>query len=424
MKQTQLAIDQLRHAVLRMPQDKLSARRAAAVARLDKHGLPTVHHEDWKYTDLEAAVNTSNRWLAAGANNATSNALLAHAATIKKSMDANWIVITNGAIDVSGISNIGAITFELLSESGAHELANKPLADLNAALLSDGLRIQIHAATEKPLGILIVDAAETSPAVSQAHLEIEIAAGCDAEIIEYHSSIGNEDSYCNSIVSLNIDESARASYVRVQDRHMGHTQTARLSVAIGADGDLQMAAFDLGGGLVRNDVDIDLSAPRANVEFNGLYLAAEGQHIDNHTRVDHRVGPATSSQEYRGILNGRCRCVWNGKAIVHKGADGTDANQANHNLLLSDKAEIDAKPELEIYADEVKCSHGTTVGQLDETALYYLRTRGMDKRQATEVLTRAFGAGLVNRIPIASIREAIGAQVEKKLAVLIQDQMS
>ena len=424
MKQTTLAIDQLRDAVLKMPQNKLSARRAAAVAKLNRDGLPTLSHEDWKYTDLEPAVSISNRWLAAGASNVTSDALLQHAASIKKAIDANWLVIANGTIDASGISDLGGVTFEYLSESDEPELTNQPLADLNSALLNDGLRVQIHAATEKPLGILIVDAAEASPAVSQPYVEIEVAAGCDAEIIEYHSSIGEDDCYCNAIVSLDIGESARASYVRVQDRHMGHTQTARLSVTIGAAGDLQMASFDLGGGLIRNDVDIDLSEPRANAEFNGLYLAGDGQHIDNHTRVDHRVGPATSSQEYRGILNGRCRCVWNGKAVVHKGADGTDANQANHNLLLSDKAEIDAKPELEIYADEVKCSHGTTVGQLDESALYYLRTRGMDKRQAIEVLTRAFGAGLVNRIPIASARDAIGEQVTKRLAELIQSQPS
>ena len=185
-----------------------------------------------------------------------------------------------------------------------------------------------------------------------------------------------------------------------------------------------MASYDLGGGLVRNDVDIDLGEPGADAVFNGLYLAGDGQHIDNHTRVDHRVGPATSSQEYRGILNGHCRCVWNGKAIVHKGADGTNANQANHNLLLSDKAEIDAKPELEIYADDVKCSHGTTVGQLDETALFYLRTRGLDERQARTVLTRAFAADLVGRAPIDAAKELIASMVEARLTNLIQDTRS
>ncbi len=134
---------------------------------------------------------------------------------------------------------------------------------------------------------------------------------------------------------------------------------------------------------------------------------------------------ATSRQEYRGILNGRCRCVWNGKAIVHEGADGTDADQANHNLLLSDKAEIDAKPELEIYTDDVKCSHGTTVGQLDETALFYLRSRGLDRNSAIQVLTHAFAAGLVSRVPVDAARDAVSALIEQRLeelAVRIEDE--
>jgi len=193
---------------------------------------------------------------------------------------------------------------------------------------------------------------------------------------------------------------------------------------MGRDARLNMASYDLGGGLVRNDVDIDLGEPGADAVFNGLYLAGDGQHIDNHTRVDHRVGPASSSQEYRGILNGRCRCVWNGKAIVHAGADGTDANQANHNLLLSEHAEIDAKPELEIYADDVKCSHGTTVGQLDDTALFYLRTRGLDKRQATQLLTHAFAADLVGRAPVAAAIDIINSLVEARLGDLIQEDAS
>ena len=153
---------------------------------------------------------------------------------------------------------------------------------------------------------------------------------------------------------------------------------------------------------------------------DGLYLAGENQHIDNHTRVDHRVGPATSQQEYRGVLTANARCIWNGKAIVHDGADGTDAEQANHNLLLSDKAEIDAKPELEIYTDDVKCSHGTTVGQLDETALFYLRTRGIDKVGARKILTTAFAQTIVSKLPIESPRESLAELVSARLSRMLE----
>jgi Fe-S cluster assembly protein SufD len=169
---------------------------------------------------------------------------------------------------------------------------------------------------------------------------------------------------------------------------------------------------------------VSIDQPGATAEFGGLYLVGDGQHVDNHTRVDHRVGPAVSRQEYRGILTGKARGVWNGKAIVHEGADGTDAEQSNHNLLLSQSAEINAKPELEIYADDVKCSHGTTVGQLDETALFYLRTRGLDRNEARQVLTRAFALAIVSRAPIEQIENFLLEQIDTRLRTLLEEALA
>ncbi len=180
--------------------------------------------------------------------------------------------------------------------------------------------------------------------------------------------------------------------------------------------------FDFGGELARNDIVADIVGPGASVTLRGLYLATGTQHIDNHTRVDHRVGPATSAEEYRGILNGRARCVFNGKAIVHAGADGTDANQSNHNLLLSDTAEIDTKPELEIYADDVKCSHGATVGQLDKSALFYLRTRGLDEDEATQALTRAFASAILSKLAIAECQDYLASALNKQIDALIDEE--
>lgn len=424
MKQVSLSIEELRAAMLRLPNESLATAREAAFANLDEHGLPTVRDEDWKYTDLGTAIDISNRWLANGAITASNEPLAGSIESITASIDANWLLVANGIIDMSLFDTSAGIEVQAFSDSAAPFVMDRPLADLNAALLNDGFRVQIHAATEKPLGILVIDEAAAGAAVSQASIEIEVAPGCDAELIEYHSSAGKDDHYSNSVLALQISEAAQVNYVRIQNRRLGHVQTGRLSVALGKDSRLTMASYDLGGGLIRNDIDIDLEQPGSDVTFDGLYLAGDGQHIDNHTRVNHRVGPASSSQEYRGILNGRCRCVWNGKAIVYKGADGTDANQANHNLLLSEHAEIDAKPELEIYADDVKCSHGTTVGQLDETALFYLRTRGLNKRQATQLLTHAFAADLVARAPVAAALDAVRSLVNVRLADLIQDDAS
>ncbi len=375
--------------------------------------LPTTRDEDWKYTDLSRARDLSNRWLAAGGD-VPSLDMQEEIERITTSLDAHWIVIANG--EIRDFGEIEGVSTARVAEAPA---ADNALAELNAALLREGLRVRFDGQSQKPVALLFIDGA-SEPSVSQAYVEIQFAAGATGEIIEYHASRGDAEQYANTVVSIDVGDNASAKHVRVQHRQPGHIQTGRTTVTVGRDARYAMAGFDIGGGLVRNDIVIDIARPGAEVAFDGLYLAGDGQHIDNHSRVDHRVGPATSRQEYRGILNGNCRCVWNGKAIVHDGADGTDADQANHNLLLSDRAEIDAKPELEIYADEVKCSHGTTVGQLDETALFYLRTRGLDKRHATQVLTHAFAAGLVSRVPVESARETIATLVEARLAELIQ----
>ena len=331
-------------------------------------------------------------------------------------------MIANGHIDEQAFETVlsDAIAVSRISDAPSQVTLSRPLSDLNAALLQDGLRIQVSACEDKPIGILVFDGPDADVGVTQNRIEIDVAPGGAADFIEYHVSRGDGDHYANSVLTMTIGDDATVNHVRIQDRALHHVQTSRTSVFPGRNAVLRMSGFDLGGRLIRNDVDIDLNSPGAEVTFDGLYLAGDGQHIDNHTRVDHRVGPATSSQEYRGILNGKCRCVWNGKAIVHKGADGTDAQQANHNLLMSEKAEIDAKPELEIYAEDVKCAHGTTVGQLDETALFYLRSRGLDKGHATQVLTHAFAADLVRRLPVKAAMDGISSIVEARLAKLIE----
>ena len=375
--------------------------------------LPTTRDEDWKYTDLSRARDISTRWLDAGAAT-TADSRAEDIAAITRSIDATWFVFDNGKL--SAVPDGSGFTAEKLAEVPVGDSA---LAELNAALLADGLRLRFDGTPSKPVGLLFFDAPD-EPSLTQGYVELEFAANVAADVVEYHASRGSADHYANTSVAIEVGDGASVNHVRIQDRSLEHVQTGRTSVSVARDARFQSASFDLGGGLVRNDLNIDIAMPGADVSFDGLYLAGDGQHIDNHTRVDHRVGPAISRQEYRGILNGKCRCVWNGKAIVHEGADGTDADQANHNLLLSEKAEIDAKPELEIYTDDVKCSHGTTVGQLDAAALFYLRSRGLDKQRATQVLTHAFAAGLVSRVPVDAAKEAVSDLMEARLGDLIQ----
>lgn len=423
MKTSSLNYDDLSNIVRQLPDNGLAAVREAALSHLGKHGLPTLRDEDWKYTDLTPLVDISNRWLSAGGYRQTDAAEPDVIEAITSAVEATWLVIADGRIDETAVARAAGDGIEIsrVSDAPPPLALSHPLADLNAALLQDGLRISVTGNLDKPVGILLIDSADAEAGVSQTYIAIDVAAGTHAEFIEHHFSDGDSDHYANSVLTMEIGDNAVVHHVRIQNRALNHVQTSRTSITPGRDSVLRMAGYDLGGGLIRNDIDIDLRNPGADVAFDGLYLAGDGQHIDNHTRVDHRVGPAISSQEYRGILNGKCRCVWNGKAIVHKGADGTDAKQSNHNLLMSDKAEIDAKPELEIYAEDVKCAHGTTVGQLDKAALFYLRSRGLDEQHALRVLTHAFAADLVRRAPVETATQGITDIVEARLARLIED---
>jgi len=209
--------------------------------------------------------------------------------------------------------------------------------------------------------------------------------------------------------------------VRLQERGAGHLQIGRLQALLREGATLNYTSIDVGGKLIRNDVVATIDGAHATANISGIYLADGKQHIDNHILIDHRVGPATSRQDYRGIVGGRARCVFNGKALVREGADGTDAEQSNHNLLLTDTAEIDTKPELVIYADDVKCSHGTTVGQLDKTALFYLQSRGLTLEQAKILLTRAFAGHILRKLPLENVKKYAHQMIDRKLDHLTGD---
>lgn len=423
MTQAALSIEALEAAVRRIADGGITPARRAALERLKRTGLPTTRDEDWKYTDLAPIIDISNRWFAAA--DPAENAVPTIADSLASRIDASWFVIANGSVapDAAKNAELAGIKLTQIDEIAAPAPTGAALSDLNAVLLQNGLQIAVPADARltKPLGFLCIDEATGTPGLSQVRIELDVAPGAVCEVLEYHVSTGDAPHFSNTVIDLRLGDGARAAFVRLQNRAHGHMLTARLQVEQGRDSIFEHAAFDLGGSLTRSDLHVNLAGPGASTELSGLYLAGAHQHIDNHIRVDHRIGPAVSRQEYRGILAADARCVWNGKAIVHVGADGTDAEQANHNLLLSTGAEIDAKPELEIYADEVKCSHGATVGELDEQALFYLRTRGIERDDATRILTRAFGNSIISKLPIEALRDIITETVDARLSALIED---
>ena len=409
-----LPADELERVVRSLGEGPLAGPRASALERFKSRGFPTTRNEDWKYTDLAPVVDISNRWLEAPDTPAVDEHAIR---AIQETIDAHWLVIANG-VTLDGRSTLASAPgVEVAALDADTSALDFPLADFNLALLREGVKIRVSDRfdDDKPIGLLLFDATGASPVVSQARIDLELAPGATAAFIEYHGSSGEGAHYANVHVNMALDAAAEVRYLRLQERDLSHTMTARLNVSLAQGARFRHDGVDLGARMARNDLQVDLEGRDAHAEFNGLYIAGDGQHLDNHTRVDHRVGPAESRQEYRGILGGHSRAVWNGKAIVHAGADGTDAAQANHNLLLSDHAEIDAKPELEIYADEVKCAHGTTVGQLDDAALFYLQSRGIDRERAERIVTRAFAATIVGKSPIESLHEMLGERVERRL---------
>jgi len=427
MSAISLQQDLLESAVTALPPDELSAVREAAVARFAVNGFPTTKHEDWKYTNLSAAAALSNAWLQdkPAQNEAQAVAI---GTEIPEQIDAHWITIVNGIVDPDSLSTFASltdngITISRLAEGVAEGsiAVDDPMSAFNAALLQDGLQITVadDSALDKPVGLLIID--DGSVAVTQVRILIEVGENAQLRIVECPLSAGGDRQFANSVTQVVLADGAGLDFVRLQQRQKNHWSVNRFSARLERESVLNYNNFDFGGELARNDIVADIVGTGASVNIHGLYLAAGQQHIDNHTRVDHRVGPAKSTEEYRGILNGRARCVFNGKAIVHAGADGTDASQSNHNLLLSDQAEIDTKPELEIYADDVKCSHGATVGQLDESALFYLRSRGLGKDEATQALTRAFASAILNKLAIEECHEYLVAALDRQLDALIDD---
>ncbi|MCH8335099.1 MAG: Fe-S cluster assembly protein SufD [Proteobacteria bacterium] len=418
----------LEAAVTALPPDALSAVREAAVASFAANGFPTTRHEDWKYTNLSAAAALSNTWLQdkPAQNEAQAVAIDTE---IPEQIDAHWITIINGMVDPDSLSNLDSlidngITVSRLTD-GVDEgsiIVDDPMSAFNAALLQDGLYIKVadDSTLDKPIGLLLID--DGSVAVTQVRIVIEVGENAKLRIVECPLSAGGDKQFSNSVTQVVLSDSGELDFVRIQQRQKHHLSVNRFAARLKRNSVLNYNNFEFGGELARNDIVADIVGEGASVNLLGLYLAGGRQHIDNHTRVDHRVGPAKSTEEYRGILNGRARCVFNGKAIVHAGADGTDASQSNHNLLLSDQAEIDTKPELEIYADDVKCSHGATVGQLDKSALFYLRSRGLDKDQATQALTRAFASAILSKLAIDECHEYLVSAVDRQLDALIDEE--
>ena len=252
-------------------------------------------------------------------------------------------------------------------------------------------------------------------AAAQPRLSINVGRNARAFVIQHHA--GHGECLTNAVTAIDCAEHARLLFVRLQNESVQSMHVANQVVRVAADARFDSVNIDLGSQLARNDLDVDLHGERAHASLLGLFMGNARRHVDNHLRVDHRAPNTTSEENYRGILNDTARGVFNGKIIVHAGADGTDAQMSNRNLLLSERAEVDTKPELEIYTDDVKCAHGSTTGQLDMDSMFYLRARGVPEKIARTMLVGAFAQEIIDHVrsKTTSLADYLGNLMSKQL---------
>ena len=398
--------------------------RREALDRFCDRGFPTPRDEDWKYTNVRPIERRAFRLDPDGGDEATARG----AGGVPRERfvgieTAARFVFVNGWLAPAHSDPAGELPAGVLAESLAHVLESDPgrvelhLAELaegnaftalNRAFLGDGAVITIPPGVRLPLPIELVFVARGEVDVA-SHPVVLVLAGeeAGATVVEHHLGDGAGAKLANPFTRIAVGEGAAIEHHLLLEEDDATWHTGNIDARVAAGGRLGSNAVQLGGRLVRYGIDVSLDGPGAEVALNGLYVARGRQHVDFHTRVDHREPGGRSEQVYKGLLDGRGRGVFNGRVLVHRDAQHSDASQSNHNLLLSPDAEIDTKPQLEIFADDVKCSHGATVGQLDERAIHYVRSRGLGAEAARALLTFGFAEDVLARMGEPAVRRHV-----------------
>jgi Fe-S cluster assembly protein SufD len=400
-----------------------AAQRAAAFERFAALGFPGPREEAWKYTSLRRLE--SRRFATPGEENSTGALpapLAAHRLLVAEGRPAPLAPGLPAGLSARTLAQAQADGESLaallrVTQGGGTER----FTALNAALCPDVVLLDVAAgAVVEPVEVVLATAPGTS-AMSHPRLVIRAARGSTARIVLRH--VGDDtERLVNSVVDVEVGPEATVHLYRLLDSGSRAFHIERIEATVGQRGTVVVHDAQLGAGLARLDLRARLAAPGAAAELTGLFLADGSRHLDTHVHVDHLAVGTRSLQDYRGIAAGRGRAVFNGKAIVHPGAQQSQARQSSRNLLLTPGAEIDTKPELEIYADDVQCSHGATTGQLDPAALFYLRSRGLTETEARSALTRAFTGAVLSRMDHEAFADAVHQALDARLAQLVESQ--
>jgi Fe-S cluster assembly protein SufD len=403
--------------------------RQAGIASFASQGFPTTRQEAWKYTNVEPVVSRPFG-LANGEIKSLHSAEILTNAFVEA--DAPSLVFVNGVyapalssiqrlpngVRLGNLSQLLNNTdAALASQLGRH--ANyrcKAFVALNTAFMDDGAVVVISPGcrVSQPIYLVYASSANERPIVSYPRTLILLGAGSEVSIVESYIGVNGGTYFCNAVTELIGGCDAFAQHYRLQREGSDAFHMGTFAASLDRGCHLTAHAITLSGALVRNDVHVSLDGEGAECVLNGLYLGADKQHIDNSTEIEHAKPRARSLELYKGILDGASHGVFNGKIVVHKDAQKSDARQTNRNLLLSADAVVNTKPQLEIYADDVKCSHGSTIGQLDPDALFYLRSRGLGPDEARSLLSFAFASDIVGRIKVNALRQRLDEYLAAK----------
>jgi Fe-S cluster assembly protein SufD len=396
------------------------ARRAALDATLALD-LPTPRAERWKYTPLRALA--ARRFRPARADDAGA----VDAAAIQ-SIPAPRLVFVNGQFHAAlsdsrslprGVRFAPAAVAPA-EAAVAHVCVEDAFARLNAAFATGGAVLHVDAGVvvESPLHLVFVSAPVDGDLAVHARHAIVLGDGARACVVEHHLAAGAHQHLLNHVVDVELGAGAALAHVRVQDEHAGAQSFAHTRATVAADGHYRRVDLELGAGLSRHELDVTLAGERARLHGGGVLLASQRRHLDTRMGVVHAARDTACELTWRGVAAGRSRAAFHGGILIQAGADGAAAALSSKNLLLSDQAEIDAQPVLEIHADEVTASHGATVGRLDPMHLFYLRSRGIDETQARAILTAAFGREALAPLDDPAVVEPLAERLRERLAAL------
>ncbi len=404
--------------------------RRAAFDRFAELGFPTLKEEEWRYTDVRPIADTAFSqpvYDPSGLNDQIVR---------RRKFDdrgCHRLVFVNGFYSRE-LSSVGTLpagvrvkslaeTLDTDSELVGRYLAqqalyhSRPFVALNTALMEDGAFVHISrgAVLEKPVHLHFLSNEAPEPFTTFPRTLIVAEESSQVTIVESYAGLGKGTYFTNAVTEIVAGENAVLDHVKVERESLESFHVASTQISLDRSANFTTNNITLGGAIVRNDVGAYLGGEGIECTLNGLYMAAGKQLLDNHTRLDHAMPHCNSHELYKGILDGQSRTVFSGKIHVHPDAQKTDAKQTNQNLLLSPDAQANTKPQLEIYADDVRCTHGATIGQLSDEALFYLRARGIGKDEARALLTNAFASDVIGRIRVEPLREELERVVLAKL---------